>query len=382
MRFEYFLKGLIRMATSIPKGFKKWSNQFKLELIIAIIILILPFIIYTHLAFSKSSSEFALGSIGWEHGYKNNQLFVWNLLSDLLPLCLLIIAYSTINRSYRYFILPLVILFFCFTLSDLYCLDTMHYVFNIEGIVIAIFIIAILKQIDKYFIDELRAKSLPFGYNEFIEELVALRNTKIIKKVELTARRSKDVTSMQYVCRLHYYSELMQKAINKSIINSKEGQSKSKIFPNKVVFQTTIIIALVLNFLYLIFPEDIKSIELIGMYFHDLGFGSMHDLAWYLFKKLSLLLVFTIWFITTNYWWRIAIFSPILIYAYQIVEVFYGIKEIESYGNAKVFPAVFLISIFILLISRTIKLRTKMMDYIDLFQSEMNREIGKLSKSF
>ncbi len=369
------------MASKIPKEFKSWSYQFKKELMIALVIMISPFLIYLHLVFSTSSGAFEVLFIEWKHGFKNNQLFAWNLLSDLIPLSLLILTYASIQNAYKHFIIPFIVLFLCFTTSDVFYLNPIYYIISVEGIYFAFVTVILLRFADRFLINKFRRKSLTLSYNELISELLVLSNSKIIKNVEKTARQSRQVTTMQYVCRLHYYSELMQKAINKSIINFNEGIRSTKPESNKLLIKVTFIVALLLNFVYLIFPKDLKSFELIGINFHDLGFGTINNLVWYLLKKVSLLIVFFIWYSTSINWWRIAILSPILIYAYQIIEVFYDVKDIESYGNSNVFPAVFLILIVILLISRIIKLRTKMMDYLEMFQSELNRAIGELSKS-
>lgn len=366
------------MTKNIPNEFKKWKVQFKIELLIAILILATPFLIYAHLAFSKTLIGIDIFWWEWKHGFKNNQLFAWNFLSDFSPLCLLIIAYSTINYRYRNFITPFIILFFFFTISDIFYLSPIYYFTKFEGLYLAALILMALRFLDKYIVNGLRRNLLTFNSKDLIREFLVLKNSKIIRNVEKTARKSNEVSSIQYLCRLHFYTELMQNAIDKSIKNANTGFSRTNRYP---YIQIILICALTLNFTYLIIPKDLKSIEFIGIVIHDLGFGTISDLVWYIFKKLSLLIVFFIWFVTSNNWWRLAILSPILIYSYQLVEIFYDINELESYGNSNIFPAVIFILLFILLISRTVKLRTKMMDYLELFRSEMTKEISRLSKS-
>ena len=72
--------------------------------------------------------------------------------------------------------------------------------------------------------------------------------------------------------------------------------------------------------------------------------------------------------------------SPLMIYSYQLIEVFYEVEEIESYVNSHIFSLIILITFVIIILSKIVRLKTKMMDYLDLFQNELNKEITRLSK--
>lgn len=368
------------MVGSVYKEYKRWKVQFKRELIFAILILVLPLFIYSHLFFSENSQDFNLLFWRWVHGFKNNRLFVWNVLSDLIPLCLLLMAFvSTINHL-RYFIVPLIITFFFFLLSDIFYLNPAYFFSRMEGYFFALLIFLFIWKVDNLVLKKIRINLLTFSAKDFLRELIALKYSKILENLERTTKGSDQITSIQYVSRLHFYRELMQKVI----AQNQEGQNSifkwldAKLC--RLVMMASLLISLFLNFVYLAIPEELNRIDIGLLEINDLGFGSISNLAWYALKKVSLLIVLAIWFSISKNWWKIAILSPLMIYSFQLIEVFYEVNDLESYLNSSVFSLIIFIGLAILILSRIVRLKSKMMDYLDLTQSELNKEITRLSK--
>ena len=368
------------MVGDIYKEYRKWKVQFKRELMVAIILLVLPFLIYAHLIFSENSQDINLLFWRWGHGFKNNQLFVWNFLSDLIPLCLLIIAFVSTVNFIRFFIIPFIITFFFFLLSDLFYLNPAHFFTRIEGYVLAVLIFSSVCKLDKFLSKKIRSNLLTFSSKDFLRELIALKYSRILENIEKTTRNSNEITTIQYVSRLHFYRELMQKAIDHNEVDGKPKLRWLNAKLYRMLAVILLIISLLLNFVYLAIPEELNRMDVGLLAISDLGFGSLSNLAWYFLKKVSLLIVLIVWFSISKNWWKIAILSPILIYSFQLFEVFYDVEDLESYVDSSVFSLILFISLVILLLSRIVKLKSKMMDYLDLTQGELNKEIARLSK--
>lgn len=368
------------MVHSVLKEYRKWKVQFKRELVVAILILTLPFLIYVHLLFSDNSQDFGFLFWKWGHGYKNNQLFVWNFLSDLIPLCLLIIAFISSISYIRFYIIPFIITFFYFLLSDLFFLDPAFFFTRIEGYLFAILIFLIVLKLDNLVLNKIRINLLTFSSKDFLRELIALRYTRILENIEKTTRGSDNITTLQYISRLHFYNELIQKAIEQSQKSKKQNINWLSTRFSKLLVIACLVFSLFLNFVYLAIPEEVSKIKIGLLAINDLGFGSLSDLAWYTLKKVSLLIVFVIWFSTSKNWWKIAILSPLLIYLFQLTEVFYEVDYIETYLKTSVIALVIFLSLTVLILSRIVRLKTKILDYLDLTQNELNKEITRLSK--
>ena len=64
------------------KSYFVWKKPYKYDIIWAILIVVLPIIIYTHLFFSKESQSFSIWGFEFSHTYDHNQNFMWFLLKN------------------------------------------------------------------------------------------------------------------------------------------------------------------------------------------------------------------------------------------------------------------------------------------------------------
>ncbi len=82
----------------------KWQSIYKLDMLIAIIIALLPFFGYIHLLFSEEIKTFSLFGFEYSHIFSSNRSFVWSLLKNIIPFTLLMIWFLTISLRYKYLI--------------------------------------------------------------------------------------------------------------------------------------------------------------------------------------------------------------------------------------------------------------------------------------
>lgn len=91
--------------------------------------------------------------------------------------------------------------------------------------------------------------------------------------------------------------------------------------------------------------------------------------------KLCALLPLCIWFLSATYWWRYAVLSPIILYTYQIWELFRNSSnEVDRYELIKSIPAIFILVGVLLFLSKIIKYQSKLLD----LHQEVNGEIELL----
>jgi hypothetical protein len=110
-----------------------------------------------------------------------------------------------------------------------------------------------------------------------------------------------------------------------------------------------------------------------------MGFGSIFNFSWYFLKKLSIIIFLLTWIWSSKNWYRLSIVIPIFIYSYQLIEIFYDIQAIEAYGNSKVFPLLVPFVLAIIVMSRVVLWKSKIMDYIQIFESQIEKEISEIS---
>jgi hypothetical protein len=104
--------------------------------------------------------------------------------------------------------------------------------------------------------------------------------------------------------------------------------------------------------------------------------------------KLCVLLPLCIWFLSATYWWRYAVLSPIILYTYQIWELFQNSSnEVDRYELIKSIPAILILVGVLLFLSKTLKYQSKILDLhqevkgeIELLLSQMEHSNSSLNQ--
>jgi hypothetical protein len=128
-------------------------------------------------------------------------------------------------------------------------------------------------------------------------------------------------------------------------------------------------------------PEGKEVVILKRFQIESYGFQTVKIFIWYVSQKLVLAVILIIWFITSPYWWRWAILSPLIFYTYQFWEAFQPESQIESAGTLNVFPLVFATITLVLLISRIVRTHSITMDYKAHLERELDLGISELSNA-
>jgi hypothetical protein len=71
--------------------------------------------------------------------------------------------------------------------------------------------------------------------------------------------------------------------------------------------------------------------------------------------------------------------SPFIIYSFQFWEAFQDVQSLDSYGNIKVFPIIFLMILILISLSKLVKYRSYLKDCYEYLTLEIEDVLKKLS---
>ncbi|NNE78105.1 MAG: hypothetical protein HKN31_13660 [Pricia sp.] len=157
----------------------------------------------------------------------------------------------------------------------------------------------------------------------------------------------------------------------------KSPKDKRKIRTRFVVESIALFLIIVSPFIFKLheyFPrEPDATLNFLGLEIDSNGFIDLNTYVWFLLGKMVPLLLLFIWFLTCRHWWYHIILIPIMMYAFQIFEVFYNNdKFIDTRNLLWLLPVCMVVIPFVYFIR--IKLYDKYVHGIDLdaMEAELN----------
>jgi hypothetical protein len=118
----------------------------------------------------------------------------------------------------------------------------------------------------------------------------------------------------------------------------------------------------------------------MGFTIENEGFEDVLALLWFLSIKVVVLIPLCIWYVTCQNWWKYAILSPIILYAFQIWEAFQDREALDAYGNIRAFPAVFVVVVVVVSLSIAVQYRSKILDLHDGIKLEIEALLGQMEE--
>ncbi|MGB5821342.1 MAG: hypothetical protein WBG90_17790 [Saonia sp.] len=180
-----------------------------------------------------------------------------------------------------------------------------------------------------------------------------------------------------------YYSKILIKneIANYKFVDSTVGTSK-KAEP----FIVTILILIPLSYYsYLLIPEGQEVLDFGWFNIGNYGFNDVRIFLWYVYIKLFVLIPLCIWFITSTNWWRYSLFSPIIIYTYQLWEAVQDeIELVDETAYLDALPIILLLLFFLLILSHFIRYQSKILDLYNGIGNEIENlfeQFGKTSEN-
>lgn len=361
-----------------------WSKRFALDLIIAVVIVVLPILLYTHLLFdNRDDTTITLGNYSYDHGFGSLQGFIWFVLSMLIPLLLFIIWFFKCPYQWKYFILSPIGLFFYLLIWDLFPINVIAYSVKLlyEIPVVILFLISLV------FLDIYLSK---INSNEFYLDINSRNNFQLKYKhlyIQINDYLEKLKLNEEHYAKRYYLKKLysVKQTIQIEITNSSIVHQKNKIFR----YSFEIISCLILLIIPLLFythsyiPRDAITYNFGWLKLNDFGFIRVSTFLLYLNLKICVVIPLMIWYISCQDWWRNALLVPIILYTYQIWETLQNAESTVSdkFELVKALPAIIFILCLLLYLSYLIKYKYKIIDVYELLNREIDNLVDILSNS-
>jgi len=361
-----------------------WQKKYKSDVLIAITIALLPFLGYFHLLFSDELNTISL--FGWEysHVFPSNTLFIWYLLKDIISFTLLLIWFFTLSIRWKYFLVPLFILYINDILENLfepygkysfYPFYFEHYPITIK-ILIMSFIIGSIYFIDINYFKHYRRRFLEISIKSILSTNIKNANNVYNEKLQSLIEKRESLTKTSYLKKIYN-----AKLILEDRLQMYSGTSRVEDNNNKEKLNLLVIVLLVFTtllwFIHYLIPEYLQVLDLGIVQVNNNGFESVRIFLWFLLQKLIILIPMTLWFLTCQQWWKYAILSPIILYSYQFWEATQDVSFLDEAGNISAFPAIFCVILFLLVISKAIKYRVQIL----IMYEQLSEEIDNLFKN-
>lgn len=360
-----------------------WHKKYKSDVLIAITIAVLPFLAYTHLLFSNELKAFIFFGNELAHSFLSNSTFVWYLFRDIIPFALLVIWFSTITMRWKYFLVPLFILYLNNVLDYLFNsfrINTLQLIYDgnsilmVKVLIIGLIIGAIF-LCDSYYFKHYQRRLLEISIKSLLKSNIKNSNNVYSEKLHSLIEKKDSLTRTRYLKKIYNAKLILENRLNIS-----KGKSIAEFNNKKGRLNLLVICVLVFTTLlwfshYLIPAEQLWNLGI--MEFHSNGFTDVQIFLWFLIRKLIAIIPMTLWFLTCQQWWKYAILSPIILYTYQFWEATQDINALDAAGNIKAFPAIFCVVLFLFVISKAIKYRVQILTMYE----QLTEEIENLFKN-
>ena len=269
----------------------KLNNPFVREVLLAVVLFCLPFLLWVHVLFKDDSySVIAFLGIVYNHEYPADQAFVWVVLSHLLAITYLLLFYYHDRGYCKHFVPFLLFLLIRFLISDLIS-----------------------------------------GFNYLSE------NETFLFSIIFTSGLFLFLWHVDF------------------LIFPKKSLIKQYLSNKKEILYSFLLLGNVILFFLLLFVPSINETPInFGLFkIYAFGFPTVFLFLWFISLKLVILTPLSIWFLKEKKWWKYALISPILITVYQIRTVFVSKTEVlDEYEIFQAFPLLGLVLIVLLALSK------------------------------
>lgn len=355
-----------------------WKKKYYLDIGIAILIAVLPFCLYLYLLVDENLSSFSFfGKVfipAEVNGIHSIHLQCYYFLTGFVPFALITLWFLTEKRTLSYFaFFPLFpYLRFCiFSIINLFGIITINaHIITIPFILLLIWgLIKIKRNAGNLLFDDQNFYDLNERENYFIRLFRKRRNlfkyTKIFEKFE--KNKSDDLERIKEI-----YALKLNLAKQKV-----ESKAKSR---KDYIFYIILSISPFLIYIYIFIPEN-THIKWFYMELNNNGFMDFKSFFYTLMSKITPIMLWVVWYISSRNWWRIVIFVPITIYSYQLyIVAFSSSMQFDENEYVDALPLISIILLFTLILSKIYRYDLKSYSIRKQLDQEIDRLINKFAK--
>lgn len=353
------------------------ASRGKIEFLLGLAISTFPFLIFLHLLFSTELNYIEIFGWKYTHGFRTNDTFIWFLINSFLPLLFNSLFFLTTHQKWRYFLLPIIYVNLGIFVSYFFPeTQILEFIISRVAFSFGLVYMLMLSYLNKLFKPyRIQAIKIDFKtlFNESVFGYFHLFNSKIKKTLEEESNSG----LKNYTYKVYYLLELSKEREKKINIRNLK-LDKFKISDLFVGISLLTIGSLYID--YIFFPKQ-KELVIAGMEITAFGFLNIHSMVWYMGQKVAMILLLTVWFLSSAHWWRWSVISPLALYCYQFWDIFSYNPNLEEWGNFIVLPLTLTTLILIICMGQLAIKQDKLLIYRRKLETLLEANINKLSKT-
>ena len=336
-------------------------------------ILLIPFILYAHKAFGDEETIWLFGK-EYDHGFYSSEHFMWFILIKVVAILLLLTWFFVSSHWWKYFVFFPYWAYFYTLVDGFYFIPILSENTKLIAGITTIATIIIACVFDYCFLR--KPSEIKLRPND---PTIEKKQYQRIKTKAEDLKKLKEGQSQQiYLYELFKLKQLLASFFFKSL-NSKAQYLKKKLLLDLLIC----LVLMAMPFAYYTFkliPKGVQEYALFGIVLGTKGFADVNVYVWYVSLKICILIPLCIWFVTSNQWWRYAILSPIILFAYQLWGAYQNeTLEVDNYEYIKALPVILLLVVVLLVISKGIKYQAKTADIYETLTVEIDQLSSQMS---
>ncbi|AIY14768.1 hypothetical protein [Cellulophaga baltica] len=348
-------------------------KHLELNLIIAIAVFCLPFLLYAYLLFPEVK-VLNFWIFRWETiGYNKISILMYQFFLQFYVLCFLSVWFLSIKATWRYVILLNIIYFWYRTVLgvsiEFSIRSNIHEISILVGVIYCLFLYFLNGKIKLFSIQNISPESYDIIriLTQSIKEKNIFSNKQNFKKNKNTDGNSKYTSLIKRIKHL----EILLDNSNKIPFFHGSVKLRKK---NDLFIWVMLLITPFLLILFNFFPSDSKTIDIYIIHYKT-NFPSSRIFAYYFLNKVYNLLLLSVWFFTTKNILKYGIFFNIIIAVFQMAQALDNTESKVDEGELiTALPIMIPILLTFLLLHRVIKYKSKN----DILNEEIEEEIQKV----
>ncbi|MEO1013098.1 MAG: hypothetical protein AAFX53_17510 [Bacteroidota bacterium] len=132
-----------------------------------------------------------------------------------------------------------------------------------------------------------------------------------------------------------------------------------------------LLFSFLLYFVHYLFPSGLKTVDFYLFSLGSNGFVDISVFVWFMSLKLCVIIPLSVWFITSPYWWRYAILSPIALYVFQLWSGLRNQIAIDEMEYIHSLPVILVVMAILFFLSYKIRLQSKILDLYGKLKDEI-----------
>tara|TARA_R110002050_G_scaffold16019_2_gene49086 strand:+ start:183483 stop:184697 length:1215 start_codon:yes stop_codon:yes gene_type:complete len=353
-----------------------FKKKYAFDIIIIVLVLFLAAFMYAYLLF-PDNTEFKTPFFSIKSNFRKSvQIMMYFLFSKLHLVLLLSLMLLTASSWWKYFLIPIILIGYyqiAGILGEEYSKTTSYFVAVFFLVNNLVFLFLLSKKLSMFQTNIYNILNL-----DILRELINLKHNEAKNKNIVQNLGSKKKSTIENSKNLR--GELRDLQV---MINDQNKSIPDKFFDHKASMRHNCFITLFLIAIpFMIFsfkhvPDEAESI-LFGLYEGAVAPTKIKFFVWFVGFKMSLLVLLTIWFVTTKQIWRYAILINIAVVAFQILEIFRDTKYLDEKEILYALPIIIPLLILIYFLARWVKYKSKTQIINEIISGRINQIIETL----